>query len=136
MAAPRVELGGDTGPSTAPAEGGAQTAEQSFTPPSVSPGIGAESAGSPFLAGSLRLGLRTTTCANAHGAMRNGLGRPVPPEAVRARRIAHVALRYFWNSFTYSPYPCAASSRTGMNRIDAEFMQYRSPVGRGPSSNT
>lgn len=30
---------------------------------------------------------------------------------------------FFSNSFTYSPYPSAASLRTGMKRIDAEFMQ-------------
>ena len=29
----------------------------------------------------------------------------------------------YGNSFLYSPYPSASSLSTGMNRIDAEFMQ-------------
>ncbi len=41
-----------------------------------------------------------------------------------------------WNSGRYSPYPSASSFSTGMNRRDAELMQYRTPVGAGPSSNT
>ena len=62
-------------------------------------------------------------------------GRLLLPEAVVLTHhplpTAHHSLftthYYFFpaasKSFRYSPYPCAASSRTGMKRIDAEFMQ-------------
>src|SRR3989339_693940 len=40
------------------------------------------------------------------------------------------------NRFTYLPYPSFSKSSLGMNLIAAEFMQYRSPVGGGPSLNT
>ena len=40
------------------------------------------------------------------------------------------------NSARYLPYPCCSSSSTGMKRSAAELMQYRRPVGAGPSSNT
>src|SRR4029077_4024537 len=42
---------------------------------------------------------------------------------------------YRLNKGRYFPYPSASSFETGMNRIDAEFMQYRIPVGPGPSGN-
>src|SRR5688572_10636778 len=35
----------------------------------------------------------------------------------------------------YFPYPSASRRATGIKRNAAEFMQYRSPVGLGPSSN-
>ena len=59
--------------------------------------------------------------------MRNGLGKQELPEAVSHEPTneppTHPYLCAPWNSFTYSPYPSAASWLTGMNRIDAEFMQ-------------
>ena len=40
------------------------------------------------------------------------------------------------NKLKYSTYPSLSISSLGMNRSDAELMQYLSPVGLGPSSNT
>src|SRR5579871_6928300 len=42
----------------------------------------------------------------------------------------------FLNNAAYCPYPSDSSWSAGMKRIDAEFMQYRNPVGAGPSSKT
>ena len=42
----------------------------------------------------------------------------------------------FSNSGRYLPYPSASSLSTGTKRSEAEFMQYRRPVGAGPSSKT
>jgi hypothetical protein len=42
----------------------------------------------------------------------------------------------FAKSFAYFPYPSFSRSSLGMNFNDAEFMQYRSPVGKGPSLKT
>ena len=39
-------------------------------------------------------------------------------------------------SFLNSPYPSSSSFSTGMNLRAAEFIQYRSPVGSGPSGKT
>src|SRR5262245_25605664 len=39
----------------------------------------------------------------------------------------------FSKSARYWPYPSSSSLATGMNRSAAELMQYRTPVGAGPS---
>src|ERR1700722_1348849 len=42
---------------------------------------------------------------------------------------------FLLKSVKYFPYPSASNLSTGINRNDAEFMQYRAPSGPGPSSN-
>src|SRR5215212_3819062 len=56
-----------------------------------------------------------------------------PPASVAFSVFAALV---FLNSGRYCPYPSASSLSTGTNRSDAEFMQYRRPVGCGPSSKT
>ena len=55
-------------------------------------------------------------------------GSPVSSRVAAGATVrAPLAIDYFfaapWKSLTYSPYPWVARSFTGMNRIDAEFMQ-------------